>query len=235
MFVCRSRIAWISTQANRVSTTGFADDLPSSTRVPAGKPASTPALVVDASRSVVTEEAAGIVRSLLAPSGSLPVEVDVLRGTRYGTITVFEAIRQVVKDRKDRSGSPSEAVGLCAAAKRWRNVDPSCPSPIPCRYPNSERSRKVKSQPRRSRRRAIGAGEGNRTLVCSLGSCRSTIELHPRGEADSSGFRKDASRRGFQPWARYRARSPCRSYTVLRTHQAITALVRTAISNALRK
>ena len=26
-----------------------------------------------------------------------------------------------------------------------------------------------------------GAGEGNRTLVCSLGSCRSTIELRPRG------------------------------------------------------
>jgi hypothetical protein len=26
----------------------------------------------------------------------------------------------------------------------------------------------------------IGAGEGNRTLVCSLGSYRSTIELHPR-------------------------------------------------------
>ena len=25
-----------------------------------------------------------------------------------------------------------------------------------------------------------GAGEGNRTLVCSLGGCRSTIELHPR-------------------------------------------------------
>ena len=25
-----------------------------------------------------------------------------------------------------------------------------------------------------------GAGEGIRTLVCSLGSCRSTIELHPR-------------------------------------------------------
>src|SRR5437762_2844758 len=24
------------------------------------------------------------------------------------------------------------------------------------------------------------AGEGNRTPVCSLGSCRSTIELHPR-------------------------------------------------------
>ncbi len=29
----------------------------------------------------------------------------------------------------------------------------------------------------------IGAGEGNRTLVCSLGSCRSTIELHPRRPA----------------------------------------------------
>ena len=27
--------------------------------------------------------------------------------------------------------------------------------------------------------RKSGAGEGNRTLVCSLGSCRSTIELHP--------------------------------------------------------
>jgi hypothetical protein len=26
----------------------------------------------------------------------------------------------------------------------------------------------------------VGAGEGNRTLVCSLGSCRSTIELRPR-------------------------------------------------------
>ena len=25
-----------------------------------------------------------------------------------------------------------------------------------------------------------GAGEGNRTLVCSLEGCRSTIELHPR-------------------------------------------------------
>ena len=30
-------------------------------------------------------------------------------------------------------------------------------------------------------RRLFGAGEGNRTLVCSLGSCRSTIELHPLG------------------------------------------------------
>ena len=29
-------------------------------------------------------------------------------------------------------------------------------------------------------RLSIGAGEGNRTLVCSLGSCRSAIELRPR-------------------------------------------------------
>src|SRR6185369_6017556 len=30
------------------------------------------------------------------------------------------------------------------------------------------------------KRTKAGAGEGNRTLVCSLGSCRSTIELRPR-------------------------------------------------------
>jgi hypothetical protein len=29
------------------------------------------------------------------------------------------------------------------------------------------------------RKFGCGAGEGNRTLVCSLGSCRSAIELHP--------------------------------------------------------
>jgi hypothetical protein len=32
----------------------------------------------------------------------------------------------------------------------------------------------------------IKAGEGNRTLVCSLGSCHSTIELHPRFEEVNS-------------------------------------------------
>src|SRR4249919_1738781 len=31
----------------------------------------------------------------------------------------------------------------------------------------------------RSQLISVGAGEGNRTLVCSLGSCRSTIELRP--------------------------------------------------------
>src|SRR5258706_5915136 len=31
-----------------------------------------------------------------------------------------------------------------------------------------------------------GAGDGNRTHVCSLGSCRSTIELHPQPLRDST-------------------------------------------------
>jgi hypothetical protein len=35
------------------------------------------------------------------------------------------------------------------------------------------------------------AGEGNRTPVCSLGSCRSTIELHPLlGEVNSESLRE---------------------------------------------
>src|SRR3982074_3371877 len=38
---------------------------------------------------------------------------------------------------------------------------------------------------------AIGAGEGNRTLVCSLGSCRSAIELRPRNQRVSWIFRLD--------------------------------------------
>src|SRR5690348_18447673 len=33
--------------------------------------------------------------------------------------------------------------------------------------------------PEFARINCAGAGEGNRTLVCSLGSCRSTIELRP--------------------------------------------------------
>ena len=33
------------------------------------------------------------------------------------------------------------------------------------------------------------AGEGNRTLVCSLGSCHSTIELHPPKELQIVDFR----------------------------------------------
>ena len=37
--------------------------------------------------------------------------------------------------------------------------------------------------------KAAGAGEGNRTLVCSLGSCRSTIELRPHAQTLSTFFR----------------------------------------------
>ncbi len=39
---------------------------------------------------------------------------------------------------------------------------------------------------------STGAGEGNRTLVCSLGSCRSTIELRPQSQAL-------VPRTGFEP------------------------------------
>ena len=38
-----------------------------------------------------------------------------------------------------------------------------------------------------------GAGEGNRTLVCSLGSYRSTIELHPR----EGGYSQETTARRF--------------------------------------
>ena len=41
---------------------------------------------------------------------------------------------------------------------------------------------------------SLGAGEGNRTLVCSLGSCRSAIELRPRVAADLSGFGQAGAR-----------------------------------------
>src|SRR5258708_40363664 len=49
------------------------------------------------------------------------------------------------------------------------------------RWSNLAHSRSQKSRiwlVRRSRK--FGAGEGNRTLVCSLGSCRSAIELRPQ-------------------------------------------------------
>src|SRR6266478_9579034 len=35
------------------------------------------------------------------------------------------------------------------------------------------------------RGKSDGAGEGNRTLVCSLGSCRSAIELRPRNQCST--------------------------------------------------
>ena len=43
-----------------------------------------------------------------------------------------------------------------------------------------------------------GAGEGNRTLVFSLGSCCSTIELHPRAAVPSAWRADRAGRRAAQ-------------------------------------
>ena len=51
------------------------------------------------------------------------------------------------------------------------------------------------------------ADEGNRTLVCSLGSCRSTIELHPQMIFKSTSIiakiveRVKASSKKEQRWA----------------------------------
>ena len=47
----------------------------------------------------------------------------------------------------------------------------------------------------------VGAGEGNRTLVCSLGSCRSTIELRPRSPLMIS--RPRAIRQAFRSPSRF--------------------------------
>jgi hypothetical protein len=43
------------------------------------------------------------------------------------------------------------------------------------------------------------AGEGNRTLVSSLGSWRSTIELHPRWKVEGRGMKDERGKvkRGF--------------------------------------
>ncbi len=78
----------------------------------------------------------------------------------------------------------------------------------------------------KSSQRGDGAGEGNRTLVVSLGSFCSTIELHPHGPRWTSacllqigatvkssamlgppvrqGFAKSLSRRGFSSFPAYR-------------------------------
>ena len=46
-----------------------------------------------------------------------------------------------------------------------------------------------------------GAGEGNRTLVCSLGSCRSAIELRPR-RLFLAVDRRDGKQPAFSRWRR---------------------------------
>ena len=47
---------------------------------------------------------------------------------------------------------------------------------------------------------ARGAGEGNRTLVFSLGSCCSTIELHPRRRHASDGASAISGGSGQRCW-----------------------------------
>jgi integrase len=49
------------------------------------------------------------------------------------------------------------------------------------RHRDEERTKiaKLTAKPGAKNQLSAGAGEGNRTLVCSLGSCRSTIELRP--------------------------------------------------------
>ncbi len=68
-----------------------------------------------------------------------------------------------------------------------------------------------------------GAGEGNRTLVCSLGSCRSTIELRPLTYSIKSGTSRTL-------WPDFRLASLCHGdvelnippafYRPLRSHAA---------------
>ncbi len=49
-------------------------------------------------------------------------------------------------------------------------------------------------QPSGAHWRMRGAGEGNRTLVCSLEDCRSTIELHPRLKSGNHArFRREVN------------------------------------------
>jgi hypothetical protein len=50
-----------------------------------------------------------------------------------------------------------------------------------------------------------GAGDGNRTHVCSLGSCRSTIELRPREDAYILRWHCLGSCRSPRPWLTRRA------------------------------
>ena len=111
--------------------------------------------------------------------------------------------------RAVRSGLRPSSRGHSSAGRRRRS---GRPGGMPTTGPNSGFDATVKPHrlstaqacdtSRRSRARdsskvpasaggagGSGAGEGNRTLVCSLGSCRSTIELHPHRGGDSSSDR----------------------------------------------
>jgi hypothetical protein len=68
------------------------------------------------------------------------------------------------------------------------NVEEQTLQALPC---PDRRSRDTRSAWAPYYLKRPGAGEGNRTLVCSLGSCRSTIELHPRRPALFTSARRD--------------------------------------------
>ena len=74
------------------------------------------------------------------------------------------------------------------------------------------RDRTPDPQKDRRCRRSVGAGEGNRTLVCSLGSCRSTIELRPHSGCSRTGRRTQYQNCSVQATAKTapaRSRSGC--------------------------
>ena len=74
--------------------------------------------------------------------------------------------RRVIRLPSGRSRGRREAIeGGHSVSQRGRKENITCKLPVKLATEN---------------RLTIGAGEGNRTLVCSLGSCRSAIELRPQ-------------------------------------------------------
>src|SRR6478735_4419875 len=69
----------------------------------------------------------------------------------------------------------------------------------------------------------VGAGEGNRTLVCSLGSCRSAIELRPQFPILSLISKMNWHFFGMKLFARKSINPPEHTQTTLRSQRAVTA------------
>ena len=71
-------------------------------------------------------------------------------------------------------------IRMSTLGQKWTSKDrvrwPDLHIRIVCRIHRSQNSA---AKPFSGFELRIGAGDGNRTHVCSLGSCRSTIELHP--------------------------------------------------------
>ena len=86
------------------------------------------------------------------------------RGAFIGIEHLTDAEIEKIRDALERETGSAQR-----RARRARTPAPPTTASTGC-SPGSER-----------RSRAAGAGEGNRTLVVSLGSFCSAIELHPRG------------------------------------------------------